>query len=246
MPGPASSERTQDNATLLAEALGTTHKVIPIGDMARTLLASIGHDLETEDITYENTQARMRKSVTMNYANMIHGFDLGTGDMSEITIGWSTYNGDHMSMYNPNGGVPKTLVKHLVQWYAENRADAAGRAVLLDILDTPISPELTGKGDLSQTTEDIVGPYPLIDFFTYEHLRYGSRPSKIGYLACRAFEGVYTEAEIDRRLGQFFVRHTKSQWKRDVTTNTIKLGTVSESSRGDLRMAANTDPEWHE
>jgi NAD+ synthase (glutamine-hydrolysing) len=245
MPGPASSERTQDNASLLAAALGTTHQVIPIGEMAHNVLRSIGHDLITEDITYENTQARMRTTVLMNYANLVHGFVEGTGDMSENAIGWCTYNGDHMSMFNPNGAVPKTLVRHLVSWYAEHKAEPVVRDLLRDILDTPISPELTGNGDLSQTTEDIVGPYELTDFFMNEHLRYGSRPNKIGYLALKAFEGQYDQSTIATWLAVFLQRHTASQWKRDVAPNSTKIGTVAQSPRGDLRMAPNTSQGWY-
>ncbi len=248
MPGMASSERTQDNATLLAEALGTAHKVIPISDMAGTLLESIGHDRTTEDVTYENAQARMRTTILMNYANFVHGFVEGTGDMSENAIGWCTYNGDHMSMYNPNGAIPKTLVRHLVSWYAENRAEPAAREILRDILATPISPELTGNGDLSQTTEDLVGPYELTDFFLSEHARYGSRPNKIGYLAMQAFADQvdrYDEQTITKRLDTFLQRFTNSQWKREAAPNSTKVGTISLSQRGDLRMAPNTSPDWY-
>lgn len=244
MPGQASSERTQDNASLLAAAVGTTHRVIPIKDLATGLLTAIGHDLVSEDITYENTQARMRTTILMNYANLVHGFVEGTGDLSENAIGWCTFNGDHMSMYNPNGAIPKTLVSHLVGWYAEQRSSSAAQTVLRDILATPISPELTGNGDLSQITEDVVGPYALKDFFTYEHLRYGSRPSKIGYLAVQAFEGTYSADTIATWLNKFFERFTASQWKRDVMPNGTKVGSVSVSPRGDLRMAPNTSPHW--
>src|SRR5262249_34537717 len=152
-------------------AIGTTHRIMPIGDLSKDVLELLGHDQEKEDTTYENTQARMRTLLLMNYANLHHGFVLGTGDMSENAIGWCTFNGDHMSMFNPNGAVPKALVKHLVNWYAEHRTEGKTQTVLRDILDTPISPELTGDGDLSQTTEDIVGPYELIDFNLFEHLR---------------------------------------------------------------------------
>jgi NAD+ synthase (glutamine-hydrolysing) len=245
MPGQASSERTQDNASLLATALGTTHKVIPIKQLANELLSAIGHDQMTEDITFENAQARMRTTILMNYANMMGGFVEGTGDMSENAIGWCTYNGDHMSMFNPNAAVPKTLVSHLVRWYTEQIASDVANPILRDILATPISPELTGTGDLSQTTEDIVGPYALTDFFMYEHLRYGSRPNKIGYLAMQAFEDIYDAATVTKWLTLFMRRFTGSQWKRDVMPNSTKVGSVSESPRGDLRMAPNTSPNWY-
>ena len=246
MPARASSERTQDNASLLANELGTTHKVIPIQEMTDQLLAGIGHNQEDQDLTYENTQARTRTNILMNYSNLVHGMVQGTGDMSENAIGWCTYNGDHMSMFNPNGGIPKTLVKHLVQWYADNRADGQVREVLHDILDTPISPELTGDGDLSQATEDIVGPYELTDFFLYELNRRGSRPDKIGYLATQAFAETYDPPTIAKWLDTFLDRYTNSQWKRDVMPNTTKVGTISLSPRGDLRLPPNLSPGWRE
>jgi NAD+ synthase (glutamine-hydrolysing) len=245
MPAQASSERTQDNASLLAEALGTAHKIIPVQELTDALLADIGHDQATQDLTYENTQARTRTNILMNYANMVKGMVQGTGDMSEAANGFCTFNGDHMSMFNPNGGVPKTLVRHLIQWFAENRADDAVRERLRDILDTPVSPELTGSGDLSQTTEDIVGPYELADFFLFEMNRHGSRPDKISYLAQEAFGDAYDQATINKWLGTFLDRFTGAQWKRDVMPNTLKIGTIALSPRGDLRMAPNTSPDWY-
>lgn len=245
MPGPASSERTQDNASLLAEALGTTHKVTPIGELTNMLLAAIDHDGTTEDITYENTQARVRKLLLMNTANLIRGLDLGTGDLSENAQGWCTYNGDHMSMFNPNGGVPKTLVRHLVQWFADHRSNEQTQTILHNIIGTPVSPELTGNGDLSQTTDDILGPDILRDFFLTEQKRYGSRPAKMGYLATKAYEGVFSEEEIEQWLDSYLKRFTNSQWKREVMPNGPKLGTVALSPRGDHRMAPNTSPTWY-
>ena len=244
MPGEASSERTQDNATKLAEALGTTHKVVPIGDLAQRTMLAFGHDGKTEDIAYENTQARMRKSIQEDYANMVGGIDLGTGDMSEIAQGWCTFAGDQTSMFNPNSSVPKTLITHLVRWYAEHRANEATRTVLLDILDTPISPELTGKGELSQTTESLIGPYPLHDFFLNEHKRRGSDIRKIGYLATIAFEGEYEEQTIEHWLLSFMKRYTGSQWKREASPNGTKIGPVSLSQRNDHVMAPNTSKTW--
>lgn len=245
MPARASSDRTQDNATLLAKAMDTTHAIKPIQGFADETLQIIGHDGETEDITYENAQARSRKHILMSYANMVGGLEEGTGDMSENAIGWCTYNGDHMSMFNPNGGIPKTLVKHLVRWYADNKASKEVRAILHDILDTPISPELKGEGDLSQATEDVVGPYELTDFFLFELHRRGSRPDKIGYLATRAFADKYDEATIGKWLDTFLDRYTKSQWKREVMPNTTKVGTVALSPRGDLRLPPNLGADWH-
>ena len=245
MPAKASSKRTQDNATLLAEATGTTHKVKPIQELTEMFLDTIEHDRQAEDVAYENTQARTRKEILMNYASKLQGaLELGTGDMSEIAIGWCTYNGDHMSMFNPNGGIPKTLVQHLVRWYADNKASNEVKTILYDILDTPISPELTGEGDLSQTTEDIVGPYRLNDFFLFELERRGSRPEKIGYLATRAFAGEYDEPTIATRLEYFLDRYVDAQVKREATPNTTKVGTVSESPRGDLRLAPNIAKGW--
>lgn len=245
MPGPASSDRTQDNAVLLAEALETTHNTFSIGELSNTALKKIGHDGANEDTTYENTQARMRTLLLMNYANKIQGMVVGTGDMSEIAQGWCTYNGDHMSMFNPNAGVPKTLVRHLVRWYAKNVSDLNAKDILLDIIETPISPELTGNGDLEQTTEDIIGPYELLDFFGKEERRYGSRPKKIGYLATIAFQGKYTEAAISHWLDSYLKRFTSSQWKREAMPNGPKIGTVSLSPRTDLRLAPNTSADWH-
>ncbi len=244
MPARASSERTQDNATLLAEAMGTTHKVKPIQALADNFLAIIEHDQTTQDIAYENAQARTRKEILMNYANKLMALELGTGDMSENAIGWCTYNGDHMSMFNPNGGIPKTLVQHLVRWYADNKASKEVKEILYDILDTPISPELTGDGDLSQATEDIVGPYKLNDFFMFELNRRGSRPEKIGYLATQAFAGAYDEATIADRLEAYLDLYANAQWKREVMPNTTKVGTVSLSPRGDLRLPPNLSLGW--
>lgn len=245
MPGDASSERTQSNASKLAEALGTTHSVMPIGELSTQAMARIGHDTVTEDITYENTQARMRTLLLMNYANMIHGMVEGTGDMSEIAQGWCTYNGDHMSMYNPNTSIPKTLMRDLIIWYADNRADPVVKELLYDIVATPVSPELTGTGDLSQETEELIGPYKLHDFFLTEERRRGSAPEKIGYLATLAFKDEFTPNEIGDWLDSFFGRFTKNQWKREATPNGPKVGTVSLSPRGDLRMAPNTSRTWY-
>lgn len=245
MPGMGSSNRTQNNAQKLADALGTTHATMPVDGLSYEALEQIGHDGTTEDIAYQNTQARMRTLLLMNYANLKQGMVIGTGDMSEIAQGWCTFNGDHMSMYNPNAGVPKTLVRTLVQWYADNRATKEVQEVLYDILDTPVSPELTGNGDLSQATEDLIGPYELLDFFNKEQRRYGSRPQKIGYLACLAFKDTYDEQTIAHWLQSYLGRFTASQWKRESMPNGPKIGTVSHSPRTDLRMAPNTSKDWY-
>lgn len=245
MPGKASSDRTQDNATLLAQALGTTHKIIPIGDLAKQTMQAFGHDGVTEDLAYENTQARLRKSLQENYANTVRGLDLGTGDMSEIAQGWNTFAGDQTSMFNPHSGTPKTLISHLVRWYANRRANEAMAPVLHDILDTPISPELTGSGDLSQTTETRIGPYELHDFFLNEHKRRGSSIKKIGFLATRAFDGVYDEQTIEHWLLSFMQRYTRNQWKILASPGGTKIGEVSLGQRNDHCLPPNLAPEWY-
>lgn len=238
MPGPASSERTQDNASLLAEALGTTHSVRPVIDLARTMLKTIGHDGTTQDIPYENSQARAREDLLFNYSNMVGGMVLGTGDLSEIALGWCTFGGDQLSQYHVNCTIPKTLVRHLVQWATEQDFAEGGKSVLIDILDTPISPELTLEkaGEISQSTEDILGPYELHDFFLYYFNRFGDEPTKIAQLADLAFEGVYDKLEVRQTLQTFVRRWFTSQWKRNVSPDGPKVGTVALSPRGDLRM----------
>lgn len=245
MPGPASSQRTQNNANLLAEAIGTSHKVIPINDLSIKFLEAIGHDSQTEDTTYENAQARTRTEILMNYANAIGGFVQGTGDMSENAQGWCTYNADHMSMYNPNANIFKSMVKDIIKWYADHKANEVTKATLYDILATPVSPELTGTGDLSQVTEDLIGPYELHEFSQVEYQRHRSRPDKIGYLATVAkFEQDYTEQEIQKWLESFLDNFIGSQWKRDVMPNGPMIGTIGISPRGPLRMAPNTSKTW--
>ena len=244
MPANASSDRTQNNAEALVKSFGASHRVMPISNISSQAMNLIGHDGLTEDIAFENTHARMRTLLLMNYANSVGGIVVGTGDLSEIFQGWSTFNGDHMSFYNPNAGVPKTLVRSLVGWYAENRATESTRQILQDILDTPISPELTGNGELSQTTEDIIGPYELLDFFNQEENRRGSSPEKIGYLASIAFKDVYEEDIIEKWVDSYFTRFTGTQMKRDVMPNGVKVGQVSGSPRSDLRMAPEVSRDW--
>lgn len=236
MPGIASSDRTQNNAMKLAKLLNIVNEEIPIATLADAQLQAIGHKGE-EDVTYENTQARIRQALVFNKANQINGLALGTGDLSEIALGWCTYNGDHMSHYNVNASIPKTLVRSLVRHASETLPDDA-RAVLTDILDTPVSPELTGNGKgISQETEDLVGPYELHDFFLYHFLRWMEPKEKIGYLAVKAFEGRREPEEIHKWLDVFMQRFYRNQWKRQAMPDGAKVG-ISLSPKGDWRMAA--------
>jgi len=244
MPGAASSERTQSNAEHLGHALGATTRVVPIGALSADALAAIGHDGATEDVTYENTQARMRTLLLMNTANQVGGLVVGTGDLSELALGWCTFNGDHMSMYNVNVGIPKTLVRHVVSTAAAWEEFAPVAALLHDIVDTPVSPELTGDGSLEQRTEDIIGPYELADFFLYRLIRHGDAPVKIAYLAGVGFAGVYDHHTIAHWLSEFLRRFTNSQFKRDALPNGPKVGTVALSPRGDWRMSPQTG-RWY-
>lgn len=240
MPGEASSEHTQSNAVKLAEALGIQNEVIPIGTLAQAELKALGHDGKTQDVTYENVQARLRTSILFNRSNQTHSMVLGTGDLSEIALGWCTYNGDHMSHYNVNASIPKTLVKHLVAFAAEQH-DEQVQTILQDILDTPISPELTKEQDgaISQQTETIIGPYELHDFFLYHFMRNGDTPDKIAYLAAQAFKEQYALKEIMDWLGVFMARFMRNQWKRSVATDGPKVGSVCLSPRGDWRMPSD-------
>lgn len=199
MPGFGTTDRTYHNAIDLMNSLGVSIREISIREACIQHFKDIGHDLNIHDVTYENSQARERTQILMDIANQTWGMVIGTGDLSELALGWATYNGDHMSMYGVNAGIPKTLVKHLVQWVAENGMDEASKATLLDIVDTPISPELIPadeNGEIKQKTEDLVGPYELHDFFLYYFLRFGFRPSKIYFLAQTAFSGVYDDETI--------------------------------------------------
>lgn len=237
MPSHASSKRTQTNAEKLAKALDIAHEIIPIGELAKDQLIALGHDGEKEDIAYENVQARLRTAILFNKANQIGGVVLGTGDLSEIALGWCTYNGDHMSGYNVNASVPKTLVRSLVAHASEQLNNKVAQAILEDILDTPVSPELTGnKAGISQKTEDIIGPYELHDFFLYHFIRWMSPADKIHFLATIGFKGRYTEAEIAKWLKIFQKRFYDNQWKRQAMPDGPKVGTVSLSPKGDWRM----------
>jgi len=242
MPGFGTTDRTRINAEKLAGLLGVTLRIISIDQAVHQHFADIGHDSEKHDITYENSQARERTQILMDIANQEHGLVVGTGDLSELALGWCTYNADHMSMYNVNVGVPKTLVRYLVSWCAEAEFSGEARAVLEDIVATPFSPELLPAdedGTISQVTEEHVGPYVLHDFFLYHVVRMQFRPAKIYHLACRAFEGDYPSKEIHRWLGVFYRRFFAQQFKRSCLPDGPKIGSVVLSPRGDWRMPSD-------
>lgn len=242
MPGFGTTDRTHGNAVDLMNSLGVTVREISIKEACIRHFADIGHDEAVHDVVYENAQARERTQILMDVANQTGGLVIGTGDLSELALGWATYNGDHISMYGVNCSVPKTLVRHLVKWVAANNMDEASRATLLDIVDTPISPELIpadGQGHIRQITEDLVGPYELHDFFLYHFLRFGFRPSKIFYLAVRSFKGAYGEETIRKWLATFFRRFFTQQFKRSCLPDGPKVGSISISPRGDWRMPSD-------
>lgn len=241
MPCFGTTDRTYQNACQLVESLGCSLKEIPIQDAVHQHFRDIGHNPDLHDITYENSQARERTQILMDLANRIGGLVIGTGDMSELALGWATYNGDHMSMYGVNVGVPKTLVRHLVRFYADHVEETALRSTLLDILDTPVSPELLPPVDgiIAQKTEDIVGPYELHDFFLYYLLRFGYTPSKIFFLAKHAFNQVYDDATILTWMQTFYRRFFSQQFKRSCLPDGPKVGSVAVSPRGDLRMPSD-------
>ena len=241
MPCFGTTGRTHDNACKLAGALGATLREIDIKEAVTVHFKDIGQDMEQHDVTYENGQARERTQILMDVANRTGGLVIGTGDMSELALGWATYNGDHMSMYGVNAGVPKTLVRHLVQYYADTCDNAELRMVLLDVLDTPVSPELLPPvdGTISQRTEDIVGPYELHDFFLYYMLRCGFEPAKIYRIACRSFQDVYDKNVILKWLKTFYSRFFAQQFKRSCLPDGPKVGSVALSPRGDLRMPSD-------
>ena len=242
MPGFGTSGRTYNNALAMMEELGVSIHEVPIREMATQHLNDIGHDLETHDITYENAQARIRTLVLMDLANKYNGLVVGTGDMSELALGWATYCGDHMSMYGVNAGVPKTLVKYMVRYAAENIFGERLREILMDVIDTPVSPELLPtdeEGNIAQITEDKVGPYELHDFFMYYYLRYGFTREKIAYMAGMAFDGVYSDEVIEHWLNVFMHRFFTQQFKRSCLPDGPKVVGVSLSPRGDLRMPSD-------
>lgn len=240
MPGMATTSRTHSNAVGLMEELGVTALEIPIGKAVAQHFSDIGQDPDKYDVTYENSQARERTQILMDYSNKVNGIVIGTGDMSELALGWCTYNGDHMSMYGVNASVPKTLVKHLVKWFAGEFGERASE-ILLDIVDTPISPELvpSGKDAIGQKTEDLVGPYELHDFFMYHLLRNSFSPKKIFMLACKAFCEDYSKEEVLKWLKTFYRRFFTQQFKRSCMPDGPKVGTVNLSPRGDWRMPSD-------
>ena len=245
LPGFGTTARTRSNAERLAELLGVSLRVISIDPAVRQHFADIGHDEAVQDITYENAQARERTQILMDVANQVGGLVLGTGDLSELALGWCTYNADHMSMYGVNSGVPKTLVRSLVAWCAQAEFAGETRAVLDDVCATPVSPELLppgADGEIGQVTEDHVGPYLLHDFFLYHAIRLQFRPSKIHFLACQAFAGQYAAAEILRWLAVFYRRFFSQQFKRSCLPDGPKVGSVALSPRGDWRMPSDAKP----
>ena len=240
MPGYGTTGRTYRNAMALMHALGVTAREIPISEACDLHFRDIGHDKSVHDVTYENTQARERTQILMDIANQCGGIVIGTGDLSELALGWATYNGDHMSMYGVNASIPKTLVRHLVGWAAGLLPEA--RDILLDIIDTPVSPELLPAdeaGNISQKTEDLVGPYELHDFFLYNFFRFGYSPEKLLFLAVKAFDGVYGVDVIRKWLKVFIRRFFTQQFKRSCLPDCPKVGSVSLSPRGDWRMPSD-------
>ncbi len=241
MPGQGTSHRTKRNALDLAKAIGIELKTVSIVDAVNSHLKEIGH-AGKHDIAFENAQARERTQVLMDLANQTGGLVVGTGDLSEAALGWCTFNGDHMSMYHVNAGVPKTLVRYLIEWCAHQPAFAKASAALMDILDTPISPELlpAGKdGAIAQKTEDSVGPYELVDFFLFHLVRHGCGQEKILFLARLAFEGLYSESVIAKWLERFLQRFRTQQFKRSSMPDGPKVGSVALSPRGDWRMPSD-------
>lgn len=248
MPGFGTSDRTHDNAVALMESLGVSAREISIAKSVTQHFQDIDHDMTVHDVTYENGQARERTQILMDVANQVGGLVIGTGDLSELALGWATYNGDHMSMYGVNAGVPKTLIRYLVRYMAMNQVDEKSKETLLDIIDTPISPELLPadeEGNINQKTEDLVGPYELHDFFLYYFLRFGFSPSKILVMAKKAFAGqvpeagVYDEETIKYWLQVFCRRFFAQQFKRSCLPDGPKVGSVSLSPRGDWRMPSD-------
>lgn len=244
MPCFGTTDRTYQNAVSLIKELGTTLKEVRIEKAVRQHFADIGHDENNHDVTYENSQARERTQILMDMANQYNGMVIGTGDMSELALGWATYNGDHMSMYAVNCSVPKTLVRYLVLYYAETTENKKLSEVLMDVLDTPVSPELLPPVDgvISQKTEDLVGPYELHDFFLYYMLRFGFPKSKLYRMAKLTFDGVYDDETIKKWLDKFYWRFFSQQFKRSCLPDGPKVGSVAVSPRGDLRMPSDASP----
>ena len=244
MPCFGTTDRTYQHAVSLIKELGATLKEVRIEKAVRQHFADIGHDENNHDVTYENSQARERTQILMDMANQYNGMVIGTGDMSELALGWATYNGDHMSMYAVNCSVPKTLVRYLVLYYAETTENKKLSEVLMDVLDTPVSPELLPPVDgvISQKTEDLVGPYELHDFFLYYMLRFGFPKAKLYRMAKQTFDGVYDDETIKKWLDKFYWRFFSQQFKRSCLPDGPKVGSVAVSPRGDLRMPSDASP----
>ena len=245
MPGFGTTDRTYTNACALVKSLGATLKEVSIKNAVMQHFADIDHDPAIHDVTYENSQARERTQILMDIANQHNGLVIGTGDLSELALGWATYNGDHMSMYAVNASVPKTLVRHLVRSYAQGCEDKELSRILIDVLETPVSPELLPPTDgvISQKTEDLVGPYELHDFFLYQMLRFGFTPAKIYRIACLAFEGRYDTETIKKWLRTFYRRFFAQQFKRSCLPDGPKVGSIAVSPRGDLRMPSDASAQ---
>ena len=249
LPGFGTTKRTKSNAVKLAELLGTELRTVDIQKACLQHFADIGHDPKKLDVTYENVQARERTQILMDIANSEGGIVVGTGDLSEIALGWSTYNADHMSMYAVNCDIPKTLVRHIVDWYADRaaRLDAGEKGsalatVLKDILDTPVSPELLpadANGQIAQKTESILGAYEIHDFYLYHFAKYGATPKKMLFLAKYAFAGKYSAEELEKALTLFVRRFFTQQFKRSCIPDGPKVGTISLSPRADWRMPSD-------
>ncbi|NLS85271.1 MAG: NAD(+) synthase [Ruminococcaceae bacterium] len=245
MPCFGTTQRTKSNAEKLCEALGVTLEHVDITETVKSNFKDIGQSADVHDVTFENVQARVRTLVLMNTANRLGGLVIGTGDLSELALGWATYNGDHMSMYGVNCSVPKTLIRHLVAYCADTASDEKLTHVLRDILDTPVSPELlpAKNGVISQQTEEIVGPYELHDFFLYYAIRWAFSPKKVYFIACDAFDGIYDSAVILKWLKKFYWRFFSQQFKRSCLPDGPKVGSVTLSPRGDWRMPSDASAE---
>jgi NAD+ synthase (glutamine-hydrolysing) len=242
MPGFGTTSRTYNNALILMSELGVTTREISIKDSCVQHFKDIGHNIDIHDVTYENSQARERTQILMDIANKENGIVVGTGDLSELALGWCTYNGDHMSMYGVNSSIPKTLVRYLVRWYAEEETEGEIQKALLDVCSTPVSPELLppdNKGNIAQFTEKTVGSYDLNDFFLYNMLRNGYEPAKIYFLAKKAFKGEFSDETILEILKKFYKRFFSQQFKRSCLPDGVKVGSVSLSPRGDWKMPSD-------
>jgi len=246
MPCFGTTARTRGNAEKLCDELGTSFRCVDIAEAVKIHFRDIGHDAEDHSVVYENAQARERTQIIMDIANAENGIVVGTGDLSELALGWATYNGDHMSNYGVNGGIPKTLIRHVVAHFAdvsEENGKTALAEVLRDILRTPVSPELLPpkEGEIAQKTEDIVGPYELHDFFLYRFVRYGETPAKLYRTARAAFGAEYTDEVIKGWLRVFMRRFVTQQFKRSALPDGVKVGTVGLSPRGDFRMPSDAE-----